>query len=283
MTAAAAAEEFHLADALAALVNTGEYEIPVFPQVARRVLQLSADPTQGPLAIAKCLEKDPALCARVLATAGSAFYGGRTIRSIKQAVSLLGMNEIALVATTAALGAAMFGSREFAEILKTSWQQSVAAGILAREIARARRTNVDAAFLCGLLHGIGRPIALGLVGRLPASLECEQATLMQLCAPYETRLGCEAARAWGLPAAVECSIAYLDVELLPDENVDEIWTTRLARDLAAVVLTSSANDDGAWSGLAEHPALHPLSLYSEHLETIRAAAPRVLAALESLT
>lgn len=283
MTAAAAAADFDLANALAALVNTNEYDIPVFPQVARRVLQLSSDPSQGPLAIARCLEKDPALCARVLATAGSAFYGGRTIRSIKQAVALLGMNEIALIATTAALGASMFGSREFAEILKESWQQSVAAGMVAREIARVRRTNVDSAFLCGLLHGIGRPIVLSLIGRLDSSEHCDRDTLLRLSRPYETRLGCEAVRAWSLPGAVESVIAHLDSDVLPGEDLDEIWTTRLARNVAMVILTTREDDDTAWSELSEHPALHPLSIYAEQMATVREAAPRVLAALESLT
>jgi len=42
-------------------------------------------------------------------------------------------------------------------------------GGFAKELARQKRRNVETMFLCGLLHSIGRPLVLRLIGEVQGS------------------------------------------------------------------------------------------------------------------
>ena len=47
-------------------------------------------------------------------------------------------------------------------VLNQLWRHALASGAFAKEIARVRRLNVESAFLCGLLHSVGKPALLQL-------------------------------------------------------------------------------------------------------------------------
>ena len=49
----------------------------------------------------------------------------------------------------------------------------LAAGFFAKRIAKERRWNMEEAFLCGLLHGIGRPILLDALYNIEQVLDCD--------------------------------------------------------------------------------------------------------------
>lgn len=126
------------------------------------------------------LQVDPALAARVLKVANSAFYGSRSIASIDRALTVLGAVAVAGIALAARFDGGIVPecreSGRFKNLRRHSLLTGVAAKLLA---ARAPRPEWDAegAFVLGLLHDLGwlvhlqiereRALALGQVATPP--------------------------------------------------------------------------------------------------------------------
>lgn len=136
-------------------------EIPSIPLVLVRIIQtLERDDSSG-AELERLILHDPALTARILKLANSAFYSFHAdVRTISHAVSLLGLNLV----TSLAIGIKVFdtfvkGKQSEASLINGLWTHSCAVGVLAREIwtRRSRRAKeAEFAFLCGLLHDLGK-------------------------------------------------------------------------------------------------------------------------------
>src|SRR5574337_859590 len=73
-----------------------------------------------------------------------------------------------------------------------------------------RRVNVETAYLCGLLHGIGKPVVLRTVATLAKALTLtvDTAMLQSFIEGYHARVGTLIADKWGLPKQVAEAISY---------------------------------------------------------------------------
>lgn len=158
---------------------------------------------------AEVLSLDPALAARILRMANSAYYGFRSqVDTISRAASLLGMQKIHDLALAAGVSEAVNGiSNELMDI-NTFWYRSVHCGLLAQTIAEgAGLRNGETLFARGLLHDIGH---LVLFHRYPN--ECRQALAhsdegldarlaeeQRLIGVDGLQFGAELARVWQLP------------------------------------------------------------------------------------
>ena len=153
-----------------ALVNcaeSGELDLPVLPATVSRVLDLSQDPSCDIQEVAQLIERDQSLAAHVLHISNSsAFSPTQPIVSLQQAITRLGLSTLCEVTVSIVLKGSAFEAPGFEPVLKELWRHSAATGVFAKEVARALRRNVEGAFLCGLLHDIGKPIVLGLLPKL---------------------------------------------------------------------------------------------------------------------
>jgi HD-like signal output (HDOD) protein len=70
------------------------------------------------------------------------------------------MQTIAELAITICVRGSVFPKKAYAEISTSLWTHSLASALFAKEIARQQRRNIEAAYLCGLLHRIGMPLVL---------------------------------------------------------------------------------------------------------------------------
>jgi HD-like signal output (HDOD) protein len=227
------------------------------------------------------VERDPALCARVLAVASSPVYGGRGVGSVKQAVARLGTATVADLATAVALKGALCVAGPYDALLARCWRSCVGMGVFAREVARTRRRGVDSAFLCGLFRGVGRPIALNMLTRL--GYECSEQVADAIAARHQVRLGVRAVMDWGLEPFIADTIAHGDVANPPAETADAVFTVQLADALMRWHEELDAPEAEALvTRMDTSAAVVALSLYPEDLEGIRDRAGAVTAALEAL-
>ena len=108
------------------------------------------------------LRVDPALAARVLKVANSAFYGSRSIGSIDRALTVLGAMAVAGIAMAARFDSGCgIVEGEFRLLRRHSLMTAVAARALAARTALSG-WDPESAFLLGLLHDLGWLVQLQL-------------------------------------------------------------------------------------------------------------------------
>ena len=132
-------------------------DLPTIPVVATKVLQLMEDENSTADDLAKVVNSDPAVAARVLKISNSSFYGvQRQIQTMPHAIMMLGFVTLKSVVIAASVKQVYhpYGLTE-----KLLWEHSFGAGLAARLIAvDLRKINPDEAFLGGLFHDIGKQI-----------------------------------------------------------------------------------------------------------------------------
>ncbi|MCF8145467.1 MAG: HDOD domain-containing protein [Deltaproteobacteria bacterium] len=142
-------------------------ELPSFPQVAAKLLEMSRDETTLIEDISRVVESDPGCAARVLEVVNSAIYGlQRKITALPEAVVLLGFDEIRKLSIGMTVFQGLFASgrsREFDRI--HFWRHSLSVAVLAMEIAKKiEYSRPEEAYIVGLLHDVGK-IFLDLQGQ----------------------------------------------------------------------------------------------------------------------
>jgi putative nucleotidyltransferase with HDIG domain len=130
--------------------------LPAQPVAAVRVLQMVEDPRASAADLARLIEADPALSARVIRLANAPYYGlARRVASASRAVVLLGFSTVRALAVGAACGllddAVRAGSGR-------AWLHSVTTAASCSVVARAIGYPTSDAFSAGLLHDVGRTL-----------------------------------------------------------------------------------------------------------------------------
>lgn len=134
-------------------------DLPAMPEVASKVLELSADPNTSALQLQQVISDDQAMTGRILKIANSAMYScSRKIKTLTEAIVMLGFNSIrSLVVTSAARN--LYNTNRTKTGLKERllWEHSIGTAFAARILASQRTPNLaEEAFLAGLMHDIGK-------------------------------------------------------------------------------------------------------------------------------
>jgi len=129
--------------------------LPTLPRVARRLLEVVADPATPSEELARILSLDPSLTGRTLKLANSDFYGfPRRVGSVDLAVVVLGSSTV----RDLVLSAAVFQALDPDGIeLEGLWNHSMACAVAARLLAERSRYRLGGeAYAAGILHDIGK-------------------------------------------------------------------------------------------------------------------------------
>jgi putative nucleotidyltransferase with HDIG domain len=259
-------------DELSWRVAQGRVDLPLLPGVAMEVTNVAAQENADSRVIAELLRKDQAIAAHVLRVVSSPLYSGRTqIVSLQQAVARLGVQKIREIALAIAFRVGVFKLKGYDAEVTALFQHSVSTAMFAQEIARVTRRNVEDAFMCGLLHDIGRPVILQALVQIlnEQKLHVPAAAVIAATGGLHTDVGGALADAWGLPEAVEMSIRYHHAGTPPDAHANGVRITSLADELARFTFEPERMPEAE---LRKHPALAPLELYPEMLDKVLAKA-----------
>lgn len=136
------------------------------PTQAARAFQLSCDPKSTLEDFIKIIEADEVLTARILKIANSVYFRrGEQAKDIISAVANIGLNEIKCLLSAAMLKSLLQGNSKYRNTL---WANSVGTAIACKHISGFTSVVEGEAFLCGLLHDVGKLI---LLQRLPQKYE----------------------------------------------------------------------------------------------------------------
>lgn len=134
-------------------------DLPPMPKVLFKARRVMDDPKSGFKEIAKIIETDQAIAAKVLKVANSAYYGlSGMVNSIHQATVVLGYETleqvITMVSSSSLLGKQLKGYSLNAGVL---WRHSLAVAMASRLIAKRRAPSLEGdAFSVGLIHDAGK-------------------------------------------------------------------------------------------------------------------------------
>jgi len=185
------------------------------------------------------------------------------------------------IAFTASLKSGAFKAPGHEDDVKRLWRHSLASGAFAKEVARMRRVNVESAYLCGLLHEIGKPVILQTATALAQTqrLTLEKAILYGWIDGYHSRVGALIAEKWGLPKQVATAIQYYDDYDHAESFRQECLLTCASDRLASHVL---APEDLPEESLRTQPAFGELNLYPNDIDQLLTTKDQVLAVVNAL-
>ncbi|MCX5757986.1 MAG: HDOD domain-containing protein [Candidatus Hydrogenedentes bacterium] len=189
--------------------------LPSLPGTVAHIMRLVSDPQCALSAVAQAISSDPPLAMKTLRLVNAAYYGLRQqVGTIEHAVVLLGIKVIKNLAFTATVFDIMKGSVE------TLFLHSVFCGAAMRAVIESGHPNAqvhtgEEAFVCGLLHDIGKVI---LDEFLPE--ECAKAAQLsrteqipsysaekQIIGVDHAEVGARLAQKWKLPDGISDGIA----------------------------------------------------------------------------
>ena len=261
-------------------LGRGNLDLPLLPVVANRVLLLSSDPNADASKLSSLIQQDQVLAGQILRIANSPAYATRTpIVSLQQAITWLGLTMLAGLAFSVSVQSGVFHTTGYEKEVRSLWRHALATGLFGKEIARRIRHNVENAFLCGLLHTIGKPAILHLLVSSPdKSVEpFSWTTVESLFEEFHITAGSKLAAVWQLPDPVQETIRYYQDNqyhqaISPTKGA---MITCLAHHLASAMLEDSTQDE---QSLLTLPVVQDLNFYPEDMtallelrETVRAS------------
>lgn len=252
---------------LEAKLNAGSLELPLLPGVAMEITSAAAREEVDARTIADMLKRDPALSAHVLRIVNSPVYSPRAqIVSLQQAVSRVGAVKIREIALIIACRTGVFKAKGYEKEIDEVFSHSIGTALFAQEIARQTRNNVEDAFLCGLLHDVGRPVLLqALVTSLrEGKVASDHESVLGLVTELHETAGSALAKAWTLPDTVVVALAKHHAKEPEKESVP-VRIVSLADRFAHLAIDQGALTREAVLG---HPALAALEIYPDVLDKI---------------
>jgi len=254
------------------VLKRNDKELPGFAQVMAKMLTLCNDPDATIGDVAKLVETDPSITAKVLGIVNSAFFNLRSrISAISEAVLFLGLDEVKKICLGATFFEKMVKSGPQKQFDRTFfWRHCLCVASLSQALAaEIGYPNPEDAYTAGLLHDFGK-IALDRFGRVNYAVFCKNAfncTGPSVEAERDVMgighddLGAYYGHRWGFPQKLSLAIQYhhrrfnhLD---LCKEDMQFICIVCLA-------------DFLAWTqGMGSVDAISPLSLQPEVEQNIQ--------------
>lgn len=267
-------------------VEAGEIDLPILPAVSAEVMSLTQSDDVDAAKLASLIQNDLSLSGNVMGLANSAAYGGSVkMQTLQQAITRLGLREIAQIAMTISVGQSVFKKdASTQEIIDYLWKHSLATACWAKEIARLSRSNTEVAFLCGLLHQIGKPVAVNTITQL---LESENESLkdqqefLNILDKYNKVIGAALAQEWQFPNAVVEVINHIDEYFSAPAARQEAMVVNAARFLAVRTLDGSDEAQLLTAMLGEE-VFEELNFYQDDLELLSEKLDSIKALLSSV-
>ncbi len=150
-------------------------ELVSLPDIYVRIKAVIYDPNSTMADVADILSHDPAMCARMLKVANSAFFGVPSkVETVKAAIRLLGTQQVHDLVLAATIGKSFSDIPDNLVDMEDFWVNSVRCGLLGRLLAeQCNSTDSERFFVGSLLHDMGHLIMYQTVPE-----ECQEALIV---------------------------------------------------------------------------------------------------------
>ncbi len=279
-------QEASFVDIVAKKIQQDDIEVPMLPEVASKVIRITNDPNSDANALAKLIQSDQTLAGHVMRIANSALYSpSASLVSLQQAITRLGMRSIADIALAASVNSKMFNAPGYEKHIQTELHFSLMAGLWAKEIARVCRRNVEAAFLAGLLHDIGRPVCLQVVTEVAKSfkLVVPPNMMLELEQHFQRSLGITVVHQWELPTLVRDVVTWFDDYHNAGQSADQTMIVVAGAEFARCFYKNAITRQKiTYEQLLQSPVLADLNLYPDDIQKLVDKEPLITSAMEAM-
>ena len=261
---------------------TGKLDLPMLPDVAMDTLRLCQSETADAAQLSAILHKDQSMASHLLRIANSPLYAAATpIVSLQQAVGRLGLRMLSEIVVSIATGARVFKVAGHEKTMRGLWRHSVIAGAFAKEVARSRRRNVEGAFLCGLLHDVGKPVLLQAIAdwQKQQAVQLAEPEVQAILDELHTTFGFELATRWKLPEQVGIAILNHHDYSKAVAHAESAMLACLADMLSYHAMNAAGALDDA--GIRALPVLEHLNLYPDDVDGLLQKKDQILALAEA--
>lgn len=230
------------------------HQLPAMPLVVREVMSSFRNANVGSAIMARKIELDQGLSARVLRVANSSFYGlSREVGSIQDAVTVLGFDTVRSLVLSAGFTRAFPANGDELFDRHAYWMRSFKVASYTESLAQCLGGVRQLSFTSGLFYDVGQLVLsicipeqfADILAQQKASglnlIEVEQAML----GFDHAEIGAEMAKRWNFPPEIEHAINFWRIpELEPFEPVSGMV-------YVAVMLESGLNGDGLIDSLPQ--------------------------------
>ncbi len=252
--------------AVKACLESGQYSLPLLPESTGRLLVLLQSAEVDFREVDQLVSSEAALAARVLRVANSSAYrSSRSVASIREALTRIGIRQVMRIALSEQV-ASVFNVPGFEELARAHWLDARLSSIYAAGIAGALGEDEDTAFVCGLLHAVGRPIVLQVVVRVAEQLReaLSVAAARGWVEAWYVPVGRRLSRSWGLPDVVR---AVIGMHRRPSQAREHRRVVQISA-LAASMAAGSPMSPEDLDLFADHPLARELGVGRELLEEL---------------
>ena len=182
----------------------------MIPALAVEVARIAQDPDVSPIRLTQVISKDPIMAANVVRLANSAFSASATtITSLSDAVVRVGTRAVRQLFTASCLTGQLRNPKTYGTAAREMVDHAIGTAYLGWLVADRVDEDSDAAFLCGLLHDIGKFVILKLAHAdrpVPASMT--EARLNQCIQSRHAGIGGRALTRWQFADEIRVPVTW---------------------------------------------------------------------------
>ena len=271
-------EHFELVQALGRDLQAGEIRLPSLPAVVMKIRTLLEEDNSDFEAVSEIVSVDTALASKLLLYANSAYHNrtGAKVANLEAAIAKLGLDlvkstAVALVVKQLVLAQEQSRIRKHVHDI---WSRSIRLSAMSHALAEQHdELNEETAFMCGLLHDIGKLYILDKAKDIPGFLT-DAESFRHVFEEWSPQIGRCIVEAWGFPTDVVESVD-------PGEFLDEhIQRAPTMVDVVYIAANLIDGNDGKLQDILAIPAARKLHIteesvpivfadYKEKLATVR--------------
>lgn len=272
-------DQFRFVSLLALELENGDITLPSLPDIVLKIRKMLSSEDCDFERISNAISIDPVLVSKLFVFANSAYYNRANVKieTLDGAIGRLGFEVVRNTAMSVAMKQLYNSDKhdKAARHLKAVWAHGMKLSSMAYALAELRTSlNKETAFLCGLMHEVGKLYILTKAEEFPDFLG-DPASLDAVMAEWNPQISKSIVESWGFPEAVIESTdptTYVDHDTKSPPNfVDVVAVAKLLVDGKGVDLQATFEHDPSCQklGVNDDVAATAMLMYREKLKTMQ--------------
>ncbi len=229
--------------------------LPTLPVIAQKILAIVDDDFASVNKLEMIIENDPAISAKILSVANSAFFGFKTAtNTLSNAIVRIGFSNVKNIALGISIMTVLGNGKKGSALdYQRIFNHSVSVGFIANLMSRQmKRCNPEEMLMIGMLHDIGFMVLSSFFSdSYRKVLDCFKRDSSLLAAEKEifdfthAEIGAWLAEKWDLPAPILNAIRYHHYPSLSESFMEQVAIVHIADFIATQhILSVTSGDPG---------------------------------------